>query len=427
MTGRAQRTAVCLALAGGLLPAVTVPAAAQGDPPPLPNSGPNCIQAPTVTYEGTPWGQQLLAPERIWDITEGNGLKVAVVDTGVDARAPQLAGKVLPGADVMGGSANGPADDDCFGHGTFVAGIIGASPAEGTGFTGVAPGVQIVPIRVATGTEEQTGSTFTPAALARGIRAAVDSGAQVINVSASSNAPDPQLTDAVRYAAERDVSLIASAANGAQKGDPVTYPASYPGVIAVGAIDSAGNHAAFSQTGPYLSLVAPGVDVVSTGPHGPGHWQGSGTSYAAPFVAGTAALVRAYHPELNAAQVKQRLEMTASHPATALPDPALGWGTVNPTAAVSSVVNGEGGAGRTVVPPSPKPASARLEDDLGPRLALFGAGAAVVVILTLVLVFRLGAAGNRRGWSPARVVRVRPDRSGIEPDAEQQPVSTPGG
>ena len=101
----------------------------------------------------------------------------------------------------------------------------------------------------------------------------------------------------------------------------MTYPASYPTVIAVGAVDSGGQRADFSQTGPYLGLVAPGVNVVSIGPRGPGQWQGNGTSYAAPFVTGTAALVRAYHPQLTAAQVRHRLEVTADHPAAALPEP----------------------------------------------------------------------------------------------------------
>ena len=422
MTGRAARAVACFAAVGALFPMVAGPAVAQGSPPPLPKAN-TCIQPPAVTFEDTPWGQQLLAPERVWDLTQGQGIKVAVVDTGVDAQTPQLAGgKVLPGADVVEG-VQGPANNDCFGHGTFVAGIIAASPTPGSGFAGVAPGVQIVPVRVATGTEEATGDTFTPAALARGIRRAVDLDADVINVSASTSFPDPELAGAVQYAAQRDALIVASAANGAKEGDPVTYPASYPGVIAVGAIDSTGSHADFSQTGPYLSLVAPGVDVVSIGPHGPGHWQGSGTSYAAPYVSGVAALVRAYHPQLTAAQVKQRLEMTASHPATALPDQALGWGTVNPMAAVSSVVNGEGVDGAAAVPPSPKPAVVAPEDELGPVLAILGAVGAVITTMVLVLGFRLGAAGNRRGWGRPRVLQVVPDRQ-QEPAPETEPAPT---
>ena len=120
--------------------------------------------------------------------------------------------------------------------------------------------------------------------------------------------------------------VVASAANSAKNGDPVTYPAAYPSVIAVGAVDATGKRADFSQTGSFLSLVAPGVGVASIGPRGAGHWLGSGTSYAAPFVAGAAALVRAYHPALTAAEIKHRLEATADHPAAALPDAGMGWG-----------------------------------------------------------------------------------------------------
>ncbi|WP_431878345.1 type VII secretion-associated serine protease mycosin [Amycolatopsis sacchari] len=368
---------------------------------PLPPGG-GCLPAPQGTAPDIPWPQRQLAPQRVWDLTKGQGITVAVVDTGVDAHTPQLAGRVLPGADVAG---SGPADDDCYGHGTFVAGIIAAAPAPGTGFTGVAPEATILPIRVTSPAD----STLTSTALANGIRRAVDAGARVINVSASTSVPDAGLAAAVQYAEAHDVVVVASAANGAQEGDPVTYPASYPTVLAVGAVDSTGQHADFSQTGPYLALVAPGVDVVSVGPRGPGQWQGSGTSYAAPFVAGTAALVRSYHPQLSAAQVRHRLEVTANHPAAALPDPALGWGTVNPQAAVTAVLPEEGAAGATVVAPPPaRAAAAPVRDEVGPVLAILGVLALVVLIPGAVMVSRLSAAGRRRGWRPARTAERRP-------------------
>ncbi|WP_372505080.1 S8 family serine peptidase [Lentzea flava] len=153
---------------------------------------------------------------------------------------------------------------------------------------------------------------------------------------------------------------------------PVTF------VTAVGAVDEAGQHARFSQTGPLLSLVAPGVNVLGLGPGGPGHWQASGTSYSAPFVAGTAALVRAYRPSLSAAQVKHRLLTTATHPAARLPNPAPGWGMVNPMAAVTAVLPEEGAAGiAAVIPPAAQGTGVVPQDELGPVLAVagvFGAG-----------------------------------------------------
>ena len=423
MTRTPVRSAAALLLATGIVAATAAPAAAQSSIPSMPTGEQPCIQPPTTTYPEEPWAQQILAPDQVWDLTRGAGVTVAVVDTGVDADSPQLAapGSVLPGRNVISGQS-GPADDDCFGHGTFVAGIIAADPTPGTGFAGIAPDATILPVRVATGLEEETGDTFEPEALAQGIRSSVDLGADVINVSASTNFPNQALADAVRYAADRDVVVVASAANGAQEGDPVTYPASYPGVIAVGAVDVSGAHANFSQTGEFLSVVAPGVDVISIGPHGPGHWQGSGTSYAAPFVAGTAALIRAYHPHLSAPQIKQRLEITASHPPTRMPDPALGWGTVNVTAAVASVVSGEGADGAIVVPPSPAAAYRVPPDEIGPMLAVLFTVLAGVGVALAVLTVRLSTSGHRRGWQAPRTMRVitkdEPGKSAEEPPAE---------
>jgi membrane-anchored mycosin MYCP len=366
--------------------------------------GTNCLPAPEASDPSVPWAQQQLAPQRVWELTRGAGVTVAVVDTGVDASTPQLRGQVLAGVDITG--KGGAADKDCYGHGTFVAGIIAAKPAEGTGFAGVAPAAKILPIRATAPAADGSAGDLTAGALAAGIRAAVDGGATVVNVSASTSTPDSALADAVRYAAAKDVVVVASAANGAQNGDPVTYPASYESVLAVGAVDSAGQHAQFSQTGPYLDLVAPGVDVVSVGPGGPGQWQGSGTSYAAPFVAGTAALVRAYHPDLTAPQVMHRLEATANHPAANLPDPALGWGTVNPMAAVTAVLPEESvsGADLPLIGPAPaRPAPPELVDEIGPAMVVIGIIGGVGAAFAIVVIARLSDGGRRRGWRPARV------------------------
>lgn len=365
-----------------------------------------CLSPPVSTDPSVPWAQKQLAPERVWPLTDGSGVTVAVVDTGVDANVPQLRGMVLPGIDTTQPGRR-PADTDCFGHGTFVAGIIAATPAGGTGYAGVAPGVRILPVRCATTDTPNLPGALTPDGMALGIRAAVDEGARVINVSASTTEQNPALADAVAYAARRDVVIVASAANSAKNGDPVTYPAAYPSVIAVGAVNEAGQHADFSQTGPFVSLVAPGVDVLGLGPGGPGHWKGSGTSYSAPFVAGVAALVRAYRPDLSAAQVKHRLLATASHPAVALPDPALGWGMVNPLAAVTTVLPAEAGTEPVaVVPPDAVAAPVVPRDELGPVLVVAGMVGAVCLVLTFLLLTRMYGAGRRRGFRPARVVEV---------------------
>ncbi len=365
---------------------------------PAQQPAPQCLPAPPAISADVPWAQRQLQPQRSWPLTEGDGVLVAVVDSGVDAKVPQLRGRVLRGVDVVTG---GPADTDCVGHGTFVAGIIAATPRPDTGFAGVAPGVTVLPIRV---TRSEDSDEVGPSGLAAGIRAAVDRGAEVVNVSASTSRPTPELTAAVAYAADRDVVVVASMANGTQEDEGPSYPSAYPSVLAVGAVDAAGERAGFSRSGPHLSLVAPGVDVASVGPGGPGHWQGSGTSYAAPFVSGTAALVRAYRPELSAEQVVHRLKATATAPAAVLPDPELGWGVVDPTAAVSALLPEERG---TPVPAPALAPPAPAAPDALPTLvaAVLAVGGAVVAAGVASMTARLGGRAHRRGWRPARTLR----------------------
>lgn len=374
-----------------------------GSVPNLP-SGDKCLPPPVASAGTVPWAQQLLAPQRVWPLTRGAGVTVAVVDTGIDGSVPQLAGRVLPGRDVHN-PGNHRADNDCFGHGTFVAGIIAAAPAPGTMFAGVAPDATVLPIRVIEDASDTSADT-----LATGIRAAVDAGARVINVSASTQTPDPNIDAAVAYAASRDVLVVASAGNDAQDGNPTPYPASNPSVLAVGAIDQTGKRASFSQSGGYMGLVAPGVDVCSLGPGGPGQWQASGTSYAAPFVSGVAALVRAYHPTLTAAQVLHRLEATADRPPANAPDPSFGWGTVNPLAAVTAVLPDEGPNGAVAAPTPAAAAAPRpvVRDEIGGMLVTLSVLGTALVAAAACLAVRLVPSGMRRRWRPARRVTTTP-------------------
>jgi membrane-anchored mycosin MYCP len=406
---RPRPVATSLVLVLTILLSTGAPASAATTPAPLPSGDTQqCLPPPKATDPATPWAQQQLDPQGVWSLTRGAGVTVAVIDTGVDANSPQLAGRVLPGTDVID-PGGGPADTDCYGHGTFVAGIIGAAPAAGVGFAGVAPDVTILPIRSATGLQNPA------SALAQGIRAAVDAGAQIINVSSSTDVSTPDLQSAVDYAAAHNALIVASAANSAQQGDPVTYPASYPSVLAVGAVDSTGARADFSQTGSYLGLVAPGVDVISIGPGGPGQWEGSGTSYSAPFVTGVAALVHAYRPRLTAEQIRHRLEATADHPpAGNLPDPDFGSGTVNPMAAVTAVLPEEGAAGAPLVgPPPPAHPDLSAPDRLGSLIAVVGVFTTIVLAFVVRMAWQFGPAGRQRRWRPARVIAVLP-----EPTAE---------
>jgi membrane-anchored mycosin MYCP len=381
-------------------PAGTAPAAA-GPAVTLQGSGngpfdpTQCSTPSTTMLPGVPWTQQRLAPERVWPLTTGTGVTVAVIDTGVDATVPQLSGRVLPGVDIVNNA--GLANTDCYGHGTFVAGIIGAAPRKGTGVAGVAPGVTILPIRQANGPTDGTSS-----GLAKAIRYAVDAGARVVNISASAFAPSDELRAAVAYANAHDVLLVAAASNEAQRGNPTAYPAAFPGVVGVGAIGPDGRRTQFSEVGASVDLVAPGQDIVSLSRGGSGHFIDSGTSYAAPFVTATAALVRAYYPRLTAAQIKRRLELTADPPPGPLPDPGVGWGVVNPYRAVTEILPAEYGAGpvrtplRPITPVTPVPADRRgIDTAVGFAVAV---GLAAVCAALLV---KVGRHGTERGWRSA--------------------------
>jgi type VII secretion-associated serine protease mycosin len=362
-----------------------------------------CSTPSTETYPSVPWTHTRLGVARVWDLTKGAGVAVAVIDTGVDASVPQLSGHVLPGVDVVNGS--GPANTDCLGHGTFVAGIIAAQPREGTGVVGVAPGVTILPIRQA-----NTNYDGTAAGLAKSIRIAADAGAKVVNISASAFFPSDELRLAVDYATARDVLLVASASNEAQSGNPKAYPAAYPQVLAVGAIGHDGRRSGFSEVGDYLSLVAPGVDIISLSRAGSGHLVDNGTSYATPFVAAAAALVRAYHPELNAARVKRRLELTADHLGVQVPNPQVGWGVVNPYNAVAMVLPEEGAQGRAGPAKPVRVPRAKVSDNSAAEAAkVFTFALLGLALGALVLAYTLPRA-NRRRWRPADAPDARDAR-----------------
>jgi type VII secretion-associated serine protease mycosin len=388
-----------LLVAALALVATPLPANAQ---PGVLRPGQECLGAPPGKITDVPWAQRQLAPQRVWPLTRGGGVTVGVVDTGVDAGSPQLAGRVQQGLDVRNPGGK-PANNDCFGHGTFVAGIIAAATADDTLFAGVAPDATIVPVRVA-----NEGKDTSAAWLAQGIRAAVDRGVRVLNVSASAGGPTPELTAAIAYAAERDVVVVSASGNNDNDSGPTPYPATDKSVLAVGAVDQEGKRASFSLAGPHVGLVAPGVNVCSVGPGGPGQWEASGTSYAAPFVAGTAALVRAYRPKLTAAQVLHRLRATADRPPANLPSPEFGWGTVNPLAAVTAVLPEEGEAG-AVVAQVPAAASFPVpprEDRASTLLVTLGLIGAVVVVVAVGFAVLVLPAGRRRRWAPARRLKT---------------------
>ncbi|MFH9612371.1 type VII secretion-associated serine protease mycosin [Streptomyces pratensis] len=290
------------------------------------------------------WGLEALHTDTAWQTTKGEGITVAVLDTGVDDAHPDLAGQVLPGKDLIGFGA-GRGDRSWALHGTAMAGIIagrGNGPGRDDGVLGVAPEAKILPVRVILESGDPSRAKARESrgtALADGIRWAADQGADVINLSLGDDSesahPEPGEDAAVQYALGKGVAVVASAGNSGEKGDRISYPAAYPGVIAVAAVDKYGTHAAFSTRRWYATVSAPGVDIVVANPdqHYYIEW---GTSAASAFVSGAVALVRAAHPGLSPAQIKTLLAETAGNAPAGGRDDARGYGMVDPAAAIQA-------------------------------------------------------------------------------------------
>ncbi|MET9246719.1 type VII secretion-associated serine protease mycosin [Nonomuraea sp. NPDC003709] len=333
---------------------------------------------------GKPWPQERLRFERVWRFTKGEGVTVAVVDSGVDATHPQLAAAVITQVDLTGTDLR-----DCVGHGTAVAGIIAGRDltARGVPVMGVAPAARILSIK------QTEGSSGDVSRLAQGIRRAAELGADVINVSVQAH-DHPALKAAVAYAQAKDAVIVAAAGNVRQDDGVVTpaYPAEYPGVIAVGSASPDGGKSEFSNSVTRISVTAPGAGITSAWTGGGYRTELDGTSFAAPFVAGVAALVRARHPELDHWQVKRRLERTADGGGAA----GTGAGLVNPLLAVTSVQ--PDAEERAPAAPPIVLARAPVPDPRTRGLAVaITAGAVGATALVVFLALTLPRA-RRRGW-----------------------------
>ncbi|MEV0574319.1 type VII secretion-associated serine protease mycosin [Streptomyces sp. NPDC050392] len=329
------RTRVLLTAAAAALAALAGPqaayAAAGPDGPHLDGGG-ECAFPMTKQFEGRPWPLQRVLLDELWQDTRGKGVRVAVIDTGVDDTNPQLSTAVdaSAGIDYTGGGSDGTVD--AVGHGTKVAGIIAARPRGGTGFVGLAPEATIIPVRQNDGRHNGKDSTMAAA-----IDHAIAEGARVINISQDTTRPladDSVLGRAVARAVGKDVVVVAAAGNDGMDGRlRRTYPAAFDGVLAVAASDRNNERAPFSQAGEFVGVAAPGVDIVSTVP-GDGQCTDNGTSFAAPYVTGVAALMRAKYPHWTAPQIIARIEQTAERSVNGR-DAFVGWGVVDPVRALS--------------------------------------------------------------------------------------------
>jgi len=240
-----------------------------------------------------------------WDVTTGTtGTVVAVVDTGLDKSHPDI-GNYLQGWDFANGDSE-PEDGSKCGHGTHVAGTVGALTNNGVGVAGTAQ-TTILPVKVLEFINMFYGCSGSFAAVANGITYAADQGADVINLSLGcAGCFDQATADAVVYAHNQGAFVAIATGNDA---GPVGFPANVAQAVAVGAVDVAGNMYTYSNTGPEVDIVGPGVGVLST--YRGGYASLTGTSMATPHVAGTAALVLATGSYTNT-QLENRLKSTAS-------------------------------------------------------------------------------------------------------------------
>jgi membrane-anchored mycosin MYCP len=382
-------------------PKATVPAHSAPPPPAVPTATPGM---PTTfagcqgsrparaarKLRGVPWAQQALDFSSAWKITRGQGVTVAVVDSGVQY-TPQLAGRVSY-YDVTG---TGPAD--CVGHGTAVASIIAASDEldKGIPFYGVAPAARILSIKVNTGESENNLSL-----LPKGIRDAVNLGAQVINVSVQGPST-PALHQAIDYALSKNRVVVAAAGNDTAYNGSVLlgpfYPGAYNGVLSVGAVDQSGEVTAFTPSKTPIGVVAPGENIESDFPGGFSE-QDNGTSFAAPFVSGLAALIRSAFPKMSAAQVVSRIIATADGHIGA----RSGAGMINPVQALTGLLPPQAATPSAnpqpvAIPPVPH------GNSLTRLVAVSVTGGAIAGAVLVVIVAMTVPHGRRRRWRPGRV------------------------
>jgi type VII secretion-associated serine protease mycosin len=403
-----------------------------------------------------------------WPVSQGAGVTVAVIDSGVDGNVPDLVGSVRTGPDLT--RVDTPADNPNWGvHGTWMASLIAGHGHDGggSGIIGVAPDARILSIRVITDKLDPGYARYqhqppseAQQELATGITDAVHDGASVISMSLGYGAPSRAVRLALQNAFARNVLVVASSGNSGDVAGatghgsaPVSFPANYPGVLGVGAVSSSGQAASFSSENLSVQVAAPGVDVPAQGRNS-GYWTVSGTSPACALTAGVAALIKSKYPGLTDPQVSEAITKSAWHRPPGGYDQQVGFGTVNAGAALTAAgrmaAAGRGSpAGQSVAPSSHFSAgSAALPGPpLAPRgpLALVAyclLGAACLIAMAVaalrLVASRQSPRGTRRAQpaypgpapsAPARTA-VRPEASpygSYPPDSSSYPAGNGNG
>lgn len=295
------------------------------------------------TIRDDEWPVSFLDLPAAQQLSTGAGVTVALLDTGVVTGRADLTGQVTTGPDYAGGVEH-PGGSGWGEHGTCMASIIAGHGRDGgsDGMLGVAPAAHILSVRVIRDDDapdlEQPEKDSTP--ISDGIKYAVDHGAKVISMSLGDVESDPGAdssseSDAIRYALAHNVVVVAAAGNGATEGNAVSYPGGERGVITVAAVDSHAKHAYFSTTGWDVAVAAPGVNLPCDAFDADNAFmEGSGTSQATAYVSGVVALLRAENPALTPEEIRSVLEQTASHKPAGGRDDQVGFGVVDPVAAL---------------------------------------------------------------------------------------------
>ncbi|MFB9239357.1 type VII secretion-associated serine protease mycosin [Plantactinospora siamensis] len=339
------------------------------------------------------WQLRTLHVAEAQRITQGEGIVVAVLDSGVDANHPDLKGNVLPGLDLFDGKAKGQVDRDPGGHGTSMASLIaghGHGPGNRDGVLGIAPKAKILPVTV-----ERKGYPALGGALATAVTWAVDQGADVINVSLAGGTND-DLERAVEYAWDKNVLVVAGAGN-KETNLGVNWPAAYPPCLAVTNVGPDGKISPNAVTGEEIDIAAPGVNVVGATPGGR-YATATGSSNSTAIVSGAAALVRAKYPNLSTHDVFGRLIETSKDAGPKGFDETFGWGSLDLMNALTGQPDGR--ASKTAEPtPSDTAAALLPEANESPNSKwdkIRGAGLFFLILAVLVLAVVFGIRSLRR-------------------------------
>jgi type VII secretion-associated serine protease mycosin len=404
-----------IAVASAVVPAVpaaAAPIACQQAPTPGTSIPPLAPRDPLITALGL---------DQAWSLSTGANVTVGVVDTGVDPASPKLAGAVQDGSTyhvvqtkaVFARAVDGR--QDCDGHGTEVAGVIaGRTDAGDDRVSGVAPSASIYPVAI------QGDIAQAPAALIAAAIKDAAAHATVINLSFAQTVDSPDIKAAIEYALGRDVVVVASAANetgtGASGGAATWYPAAYPGVLAVSSVSADGSPDSNAATGKWIGLAAPGDSITTVTRGGQGYVTVTGTSFATAIVSGAAALLRSRFPHLSGPDVVARLEHTAVPPGDGSHDNQLGYGIVDPFAALTLSAPAPGSAATGSTRGGSVPIQAiHPRGTHGSSGRVLGVTAVLIALAVLVGLATISVrTGRRRGWYAGQRPRTVVDDRTVE-------------